>query len=539
MQDLSYNFRNAVFDIGFLEFEIQVFTFENIYGLNQEKCTIERKGSIYEILCDGLIWAGGQEKADGNVKISADIAENKMVIAIDASMNKSIRCVKLLLKKMPMGVIVNLRETPEKEIPREGLIYKYPEGWRHISTPLIILKEGNGRLTYFRSLDTKVREKRFALIPRGNMLNVELIFEENSPEICNSISVPQWEIGTCNSIEEIYELHMEHIEKSYGLVSWDKREDIPGWAREISLVASIHCQHWTGYIFNNYDMVFENIRWIAERIEPKRVLAYLPGWEGRYYWKYGDYRPDERMGGEQGFKNLVDEAKKIGVHIMPMFGINIVNKSIENYEQWGSPSEFISAGGFKYGGSVDWDSSRHYDHGYSGNLNPAAPMWQNRLVSQIKSLIDKYGFDGVFLDISALWVNDPNHYLYDGILRLVRRIRDGRPDILVAGEGWYDAIGAAIPLVQSGHTDGVLHWHDVPYPRIFDKYNRSFGHLCQGDVSRGSTGVHELGYNPVTRIPVRKGIIPTVTIVEDTIRKAPGKILEIIEDAKEYAKKYI
>lgn len=139
--------------------------------------------------------------------------------------------------------------------------------------------------------------------------------------------------------------------------------------------------------------------------------------------------------------------------------------------------------------SGDWDSSRHYDHGSSSSLNPGAPGWQNRLVSQITGLIDRYGFNGVFLDISALWVNDPNHYLYDGIMKLVQRIREGRPDVLIAGEGWYDAIGVATQLVQSGHIDALLHWHDLPYPDIFDKYNRSLGHLFLGDPGRGSTTI--------------------------------------------------
>ncbi|MEG2005720.1 MAG: lyase family protein, partial [Bilophila sp.] len=42
--------------------------------------------------------------------------------------------------------------------------------------------------------------------------------------------------------------------------SWETRPDVPDWAREISLVAAIHCQHWTGYIFNDYQAVLEKLR---------------------------------------------------------------------------------------------------------------------------------------------------------------------------------------------------------------------------------------------------------------------------------------
>jgi hypothetical protein len=301
----------------------------------------------------------------------------------------------------------------------------------------------------------------------------------------------------------------------------------------------VHCQHWTGYVFNTYDRVLETVRWLGDRIEPTRLLVYLPGWEGRYYWQYGDYRPDERLGGDAGFARLVRGASDLGARVMPMFGINHANRGLANFERWGAPALSSTAGGIAGGPTVDWDSSRHYDHGWGASLNPGAPTWQNRLVGQITSLADRYGFDGVFLDISAVWLNDPNHDVYAGVLRLVERIRAGRPNLLVAGEGWYDAVAAATPLMQSGHTDGVMHWHDRPYPALFDRYGRSFGHLCLGDPGRGSTGVHELGHNPITRVPVRKGLIPTVTIVEDTIAMAPDRVLEIVEDAKRYAAEHL
>ncbi len=80
-----------------------------------------------------------------------------------------------------------------------------------------------------------------------------------------------------------------------------------------------------------------------------------------------------------------------------------------------------------------------------------------------------------------------------------------------------------------------MHWHDEPYPQFFDTYHRGFAHLCLGDPSRGSTGVHELGYNPERRSPVRKGVIPTVTMVDDTLENARDQVLEIINDAQMYA----
>lgn len=74
---------------------------------------------------------------------------------------------------------------------------------------------------------------------------------------------------------------------------------------------------------------------------------------------------------------------------------------------------------------------------------------------------------------------------------------------------------------------------------MFDSYVRGFGHLCLGDVSRGSTGVHELGFNPIKRCPLRRGIIPTITITDGTLENAPEAAAEIFEDANRYARMYL
>lgn len=539
MHDLSFDFANAWFNHNGFEFGCQVFTFENVYGLNGTKCRISEAPDSTDIQCTELQWAGGQEIAQGSASIAVQGSESCTTWKIHAKTDQTIRSIKLVLRNIPDGVVVNLRETERKEIPAEGLMLNYPEGWRNLYSPLVVLHTKDGRYLYFRSLDTQVRSKRFVFLRRGDKLDVELIFEALSADKGAEIDAPVWEVGTCSSPTDILKHHQLHIQDAFELQPWETREDVPAWAADISLVAAIHCQHWTGYIFNDYDDVLRNIEYLAQFIDPKRILVYLPGWEGRYYWQYGDYRPDPRMGGAEGFKRLIDQAHGIGVHMMPMFGINVVNKGMPSFEQWGEPAIVTSGTGMTGGSTVDWDSSRHYDHGWGVLLNPGAPTWQNRLVQQIRGLIAQYGFEGVFLDITAAWANDPSHKVFEGTQQLIARIREDHPELLVAGEGWYDAMGSCTPLVQAGHTEGVMHWHDLPNHGFFNTSCRSFGHLCLGDPGRGSTGVHELGTNQEIRTPIRKGIIPTVTLVEDTVEKAPALVQEIIEDSKRYADEYL
>jgi len=545
--NLSYEPKNAVFIFNGLIFSVMVFTHENSYLLDENSISSSSDDHSLNVVCDKLAWAGGQEKCEGGVSISAVKTATGTQIKINAGHpNETVRCVKLLLKGIRKGVAVGLR-TPEgaekeKKITGEGLLMRYPNGFDGLYTPLLVIKHSLNDFTFFRSLDNVVRPKTFVVLNNDDCFDIELIFEERAIDFRNSIDVPVWEIGKGISYEEIMSSQAMFIEKTYGLVPWEERQDVPRWMRDISLIASIHCQHWTGYIFNNYEQVLDNLKWITKRIAPERVLAYLPGWEGRYYWQYGDYRPDPRMGGEEGFKRLIDGAKELGVHVMPMFMINGANPRTEGFSEWGEPSIYVSAGGFKQiWGSCDWDTSRHYDHNCGLPLNPGAPLWQDRLVRQINNLIERFGFDAVFLDLAAVYINDPRYDTYLATIDIARRIREKNPDVLISGEGWYDAISLSIPLTQPALVPpGDTVWSDGPYAPLFDKYNRCFAHLGTGDPSRGSTGVFEWGYNKRTqRVPLRKGIIPTVTIVDGTIENAPDKVEEIIEDAKQYEEMFL
>jgi hypothetical protein len=539
LQDLSFDFNDPKFEFAGLRFGIQVHTFENVYGLDPTRCAVDSSHDSLEVKSKGLSWAGGQGSAEGSVRLSAKMVDRRLSFRVEASAGKTIRSLKLYFEGVPDGEIVNLRESPRIQIPPTGLSLRYPDGWRGPYTPLIVLKTATGELIFFRSMATEVRDTRFAFVRSSAGLRVELIYEELATKMSASIKVPGWEVGYADSLEEILEEQRLWLENSLGLATWESRPDVPSWAKEVSLVAAVHCQHWTGYVFNDYERVLKTTEWLAKRIEPRRLLVYLPGWEGRYYWQYGDYRPDPRLGGEEAFKRLTDGCRQLGVKLMPMFGINHANRGMDNFEQWGAPALVNSAGGFAGGTSVDWDSSRHHDHGWGAILNPGAPTWQNRLVGQILGLVDKYGFDGVFLDISATWANDPRYSVLRGVVEIARRLREGNSELLVAGEGWYDGVGLATPLMQAGHSDGVHHWHDAPYPPLFDTYNRSFGHLCLGDPAEGSTGAHELGFNSERRVPFRKGIIPTVTITGDTLIKAEREVLAIVDDANRYGERFL
>lgn len=547
MHHLSFESHNPVFDFCGLHFSVQVFTFQNVYEPDARALSVRLRERSLEVEADSLVWAGGQETAEGRIRVDCRLDGDKALFHVWAAhTSEDIRRVKLTIHGIPAGAVANLRqpslEGPDCPIPAEGMILKYPDGFTGLYTPLMILRHPGGRLTYFRSRDNRVRPKVFALLHRDGALDIELIYEADARSFGREIDVPTWEVASSDCYEAIMEEQRDIIARDYSLISWERRPDVPDWARGITLVTSIHCRHWTGYVFNSYEDVIANLNRIARQVDPKRILAYLPGWEGRYYYQYGEFSPCPKLGGPKGFRKLMDAAREMGTHIMPMFMINGANPHHEGFGRWGKDSFYVNPSGFpQYWGSCDWDTSRHYDHNCGMALNPGAPLWQDHLVNQVRTLIDEYGFEGVFMDLAAVYCNDLRYDTHQAAVDIARRIREGHPEVLMAGEGWYDAISAAMPLTQPSLTvEGDCRWSDRPHPPLFDTWNRSFAHLGMGDPSRASTGVFEFGYNPLHQsTPLQKGIIPTLTVVDGTLDVAWEKCEAVFRQANEYARLYL
>lgn len=181
MQDLSFDFVTPHFKLGEVEFSIMVYTFCNAYAPDTETVTIKEENDGFTASVNGLCAAGGQIKVSGRVEVSGQVCENGVRIKANARMgnvSEHIRCIKVTLYHMPEGKLVNLIDSRPREIPSQGLNLKYPEGWRDVGTPLVILKDEKEKLYYFRSLDTKVRDKRFVFLRTEEDISVELIFEE-------------------------------------------------------------------------------------------------------------------------------------------------------------------------------------------------------------------------------------------------------------------------------------------------------------------------------------------------------------------------
>ncbi len=318
MQRFSFDFGDPVFEIGGWRLAVQVTTFENTYGLDPERTAVRREGDGWVVEAEGLTWAGGQMKAEGWAWLRASPAEEGIEVVAGAEMahpdgpNGRVRSLKVIVRGLEAEQLIGRNWEP-RPFPAHGRVLRYPgflDTPPFIHTPLVFLEKG-GEHVYFRSLDDRVRAKRFAFYGQDGEAVAELIHEEASHEMSGRIETPPWRIGRTRDPEAVVREHTAHVERAYGLRPWEERDDVPAWAREISLVVTLHGMHWTGYTFNTYAQMLSALEWVCERIEGKRVLAFLPGWEGRYYWQYGDYRPEPLLGGPEGFRALAEGARRL------------------------------------------------------------------------------------------------------------------------------------------------------------------------------------------------------------------------------------
>ena len=230
------------------------------------------------------------------------------------------------------------------------------------------------------------------------------------------------------------------------------------------MVTTLHGMHYTGYMFNDYVKMLDTLRWMATQIPGDRVLVFISAWDGRYYWDYPNYKVSDRMGGDAGFRRLVDEGHKLGFKIMPMYGMNSANKKLP---VWPTIADAITQ---KIDGDVynlnwvDWNNDRHQD-GWLGYMNLGADSWRKHLEGRIAEMIEKYGVDAYFLDIAGGHVNSTNGDMHEGTRRLVLDLRAKYPKVACIGEMPYDALRTFIPMYHAG---GRPRWN---------KYSRFFQHL--------------------------------------------------------------
>lgn len=532
----SFDFPEPSVEFEGYQFGFLIFTYENVYGLDRTRMAVEVGEGGLSLHCDRFVWAGGQETTPG--RLQARLRRQGPFIEWETTvqMERPIKAVTTILRGVPRGQISSALQSffdpQENEVllgyPFSGGNLFGPGSARGMETPLAIVRAGERDFFFISSLDDRVRTKRYYFQPGERGYRLEAVHETEGWTRQTTVTVPQWRIGRVPTLEAAARPHFEHLERAYRLRSWEEREDVPPWLRRIALVITLHGMHYTGYIFNDYARMGEILRWVAERIPADRVLVFLSAWDGRYYWEYPLYRPAPRMGGEEGFRQLIRGAQRLGFRMMPMFGANAANRHHALFARLADAATARIDGDRFDLDWVDWDNDRHQD-GWLSYMNLGVASWREHLLERISEVIERYGVDAYFLDIVGGWVNNPQADMHEGTRRLVLDLRAKYPHVVACGEMHYDALLEFIPLYHV--------FSQFAYPDATHKYARFFQHLSHPAPGRGSTGVHEAGFNrwnPQT-LSLRPEQIPTLSVVDDTFTTYRDQMEAVIRRARERA----
>lgn len=528
----SFSFPEPSVAFGGLRFGFLIFSRENCYGLDAGAITVQGGDETLTLRCTRLVWAGGQEQAPGGLTaVFRRTAGGTVEWDVVAEMGQPIKSVTTVLRDVPRGRISSGGSAPTDQRDNEAL-FGYPFGAGDLfggntaaglGTPLVLVQAGEQDFFHLSSLDDKVRAKRFYFQPGESGYRVEAIHEVEGWLDQHRVTVPTWRAGRATTLEEPVAAHYAHLERAYRLVPLEQRRDATPWLKDVGLVLAIHGMHFTGFIFNDYARTLEIMRWSAERFPAERTVVFLPAWDGRYYWDYATYEVSARLGGEAGFRRLVSEGMRLGFHVMPMFGMNTANRKLPNFRRFAdAATDRIDHNEFNLDW-VDWDNDRHQE-GYIAYMNLGVDSWRRWLTSRIANVIDRYGVDGYFLDISGGWVNSTRGDMHEGTRRLVAELRERYPRVLACGEFQYDALLELFPMFHV-------------YSARAAKYVRCFSHLSQPAPGRGSSGVHEAGFGRFNTetLNLSSGPLPTITIVDDTFSDHRDTMEAMLRRARERA----
>jgi hypothetical protein len=528
----SFDFPEPSVELDGLRYGFLVFSRENVYGLDRDRMTVGERADGVTVSASGLVWAGGQERAAGALVARFRRSGDTVEWDVTAELPQPIKAVTTVIRGLPRGKLSAAGAEPFDPEDNE-ILYGYPFGggdlfggntaWG-LTTPLVAVQRGDAEARFISSLDDRVRTKRFYFQPGPAGYRVEAVHEVEGWLDQTRVVVPTWRIGRSATPDDAATLHYAHLERAYGLPAWETRDDVQPWLRDVALVITLHGEHYTGYVFNDYARMQEILRWVATQIPPGRVLVFLSSWDGRYYWDYPLYRASERMGGEGGFRRLIRESQRLGFRMMPMFGANAANRRQPMFQRVADAATRKLDGDAMDLNWVDWDNDRHQE-GWLAYMNLGVDSWRELLTERIADAIDRYGVDAYFLDIVGGWVNNTQGDMHEGARRLVTDLRGRYPHVLACGEMLYDALLGFIPLYQASNS------------RYARKYARFFSHLSHPAPGRGSSGVHESGFGrwDPDGLGLRAGTIPTLNVVDDTFTTYREPMVALIAKARALA----
>lgn len=490
---IGYDFKDPYIDFQGLKFAIRLSTDNNIYCPNPGQMNIKKLSENEVVLhSNSLSSAGGQLISGGSIELKLSLtADNRISISAKGSHPSEIsKTILVIIKGIKVESMVS--EQPQAKgvqvfKDKKGIRVSYPS--RAATMPLVFFTTPN-REWHVISKDRKIRKKGFACL-YDHLTNEPVILlshDADMRKISTDIKAPQWVLGNDRPRIEVVKERCVDLEEYFSLTSFNKKHKIhKDWIDNLKVVTFLHGTHWTGYIYNTYDQMGEQLEWISQMLDGKQILVFLPAWDGRYYVNYPEHEPERRMGGSDGLKRLVKKAHQLGMKIVLMLG----GPNLSTFE-FLKKNDMMGAGLKTPSGHeelqnwLDWNTDLKIET-MGLIMNFGHPKYLDYMIYKTSELFDIYGIDGVFLDGTLRWQNSPDYSPYEGLVKYTKEIRKKYPQKLIMGEDGYDAVYGLFDLF---HTSGG----PLGLENYLLRYTRQFYYLAYPSEN-GSAGIHEIGWS--------------------------------------------
>ena len=490
---IGYDFKDPYIDFQGLKFAIRLSTDNNIYCPNPGQMNIKKLSENELVLhSNSLSSAGGQLISGGSIELKLSLtADNRISISAKGSHPSEIsKTILVIIKGIKVESMVS--EQPQAKgvqvfKNKKGIRVSYPS--RAATMPLVFFTTSN-REWHVISKDRKIRKKGFACL-YDHLTNEPVILlshDADMRKISTNIKAPQWVLGNDRPRIEVVKERCVDLEEYFSLTPFNKKHKVhKDWIDNLKVVTFLHGTHWTGYIYNTYDQMGEQLEWISQMLDGKQILVFLPAWDGRYYVNYPEHEPERRMGGSDGLKRLVKKAHRLGMKIVLMLG----GPNLSTFE-FLKKNDMMGAGLKTPSGHeelqnwLDWNTDLKIET-LGLIMNFGHPKYLDYMISKTSELFDIYGIDGVFLDGTLRWQNSPDYSPYEGLVKYTKEIRKKYPQKLIMGEDGYDAVYGLFDLF---HTSGG----PLGLENYLLRYTRQFYYLAYPSEN-GSAGIHEIGWS--------------------------------------------
>ncbi len=556
IQDLT---KVLVFDK--LEFQIAIITDKTVYQAVDFKVKEKSKNRI-TAATEKFVYADGRSAGSGCC-CQITIIKNGFDFDWQAQARhfELIKSIQVYVSPLPLGKIIapdtGLVGGSERSLTNGELIsYIYPfnSGGNTPTNGLnaqFIVIEGSKDSYSVSTKQYPPRILRYTFYRQDNFLKMVFTTEANAWERKKTLATEPCCVKKVKNWKEAVDSHAAWLEETFNIVSFIKRRDVPDWAKKIGLVVNLHGQGYLGETHHTFSEMSERLQELSRLFPPERTLVYIPGWCGPYDLTYPDYEPDPDnvMGGEKGFRQMIAAAHKLGYKIMPhvnhqMVSITRKNKPlIEKIVKEHSTRN--SAGDLQYW-RCDYDSDGTNEI-VLAIVSPDSRQWREYFIKKMNILVEEYGVDALHLDTSSGFFNDPHHNYYKGACLLFSELKKRHPNILIGGEGISELMIPFTPFVHNLPVNGDKKYHPVA-DYLYQRYLRTYAHLITPSPD-GTTGVWPIKPIISMKKPVKKikdvkktvqynkkmfnqTIIPTIVLADRSVDLGMKSIRKIIDLAK-------